>query len=85
MGILIKSPFHSNNMETDPTVYGLRPTIIYDAVRELFNDKSILITGTRGIGKSSLSFQLQRILNGEKNVLVRCGIEVDNTRMFCKG
>lgn len=77
MGILIKSPFHSNNMETNPALYGLRPTIIYDTVGELFNDKNILITGTRGIGKSSLSYQLQRILNGDKEILIRCGLDVD--------
>lgn len=77
MSLLIKSPFHSNNMETDPMVYGLRPGIIYDAIKELFNDRNILITGTRGIGKSSLSYQLQQILQGDNRLLLRCGIEVN--------
>lgn len=77
MSIILKTPFHSNSMETDPLVYGLRPVIIKSTITELFNDKSILITGARGIGKSSLSYQLQRILNGDKIILKRCGIEID--------
>jgi len=72
---MLKSPFHSNSMETDPMVYGLRPIIIKIALTELFNDKSILITGARGIGKSSLSYQLQRILNGNEVILTRCGLD----------
>lgn len=77
MSIFLKTPFRSNKLETDPLVYGLRPEIIRIAVMELFNDKSVLITGARGIGKSSLCYQLQRIINGDKTILQRCGMDVD--------
>lgn len=77
MSILLKTPFRSNTLETDPYVYGVRPEIIRSAVTELYNEKSVLITGARGIGKSSLCYQLQRIINGEKTILLRCGLEID--------
>lgn len=76
MSVLIKTPFRSNMLETDPYVYGLRPNIIRNCIVELFNNKSVLITGTRGIGKSSLGYQLQRILDGDNTVLRRCGFDI---------
>lgn len=77
MSILIKTPFKPNKLETDPLVYGLRPEIIRACITELYNDKSILITGGRGIGKSSLCYQLQRILGGEKILLERCVMDIN--------
>lgn len=79
MGILIRTPFKSNSLETDPYVYGLRPIIIKTAITELYNDKSILITGTRGIGKSSLSYQLQKVLSGNNVILKRCDVDIEFT------
>jgi|GEM_PF-3045913 len=77
MSIIIKTPFSFDKLATDPLSYGLRESIIKDCIRELYNDKSILITGARGIGKSSLSYQLQNVLSGEDILLKRCSIRID--------
>ena len=74
MGIFLKSPFKSNRLETNPYTYGLREDVIRESVVELLNDRSILLTGSRGIGKSSLGFQLQNILQGDTTLLNRCGM-----------
>lgn len=73
---IIRSPFKSNKLETDPLTFGLREKVIKDSIKELISDKSILITGTRGIGKSSLAYQLQNVLRGNKVLLQRCSIEI---------
>ena len=76
MSILLKTPFKMDSLETDPFVFGLRPIVIKKAVTELYNDKSILVTGPRGIGKSSLRYQLQNILQGDNTILERCALNV---------
>lgn len=40
------------------------------------NDHSLLISGPRGIGKSSLSVQLQSVLDGNKTLLKRCALDL---------
>jgi len=82
MGILLKTPFNSDRLETNPMIYGLRETIIQESIKELFNDKSLLITGPRGIGKSSLSYQLQKVLEGDKTLLQRCLISIELPRFI---
>lgn len=77
MSLLLKTPFKTDSLETDPYVYGLRPIVIKTAITELYNDKSILITGPRGIGKSSLRYQLQKVLQGSDTLLKRCALDVD--------
>lgn len=76
MSIIIKTPFRSSDLETDPIVYGLRPEELRQAIYQLYNDKSLLITGTRGIGKSSFCYQLQKIIKGDDTLLKRCALEI---------
>lgn len=76
MPIFIKSPFKCNRIEDDPLTYGLRDDIIKSSILELMNDQSILISGARGIGKSSLCAQLQAVLNGDDTLLQRCMFSV---------
>lgn len=76
MSIIIKTPFRSSDLETDPVVYGLRPEELRQGIYQLYNDKSLFITGTRGIGKSSFCYQLQKIIKGDDTLLKRCGLEI---------
>lgn len=76
MSIIIKTPFRSSDLETDPIVYGLRPEELRQGIYQLYNDKSLLITGTRGIGKSSFCYQLQKIIKGDDTLLKRCALEI---------
>ncbi|WP_455714656.1 AAA family ATPase, partial [Anaerosporobacter sp.] len=76
MSIIVKTPFKSDGLETDPMVYGLRPSELRQGIIQLYNDKSLLITGSRGIGKSSLCYQLQKIMQGDNIILNRCGLDI---------
>lgn len=76
MSIIAKTPFRSSGLETDPIVYGLRPEELRQGIYQLYNDKSLLITGTRGIGKSSFCYQLQKIVKGDDTLLKRCALEI---------
>ena len=77
MSSFIRTPFKSDGLETDPIAYGLRPEELRLGLAQLLNDKSILITGFRGIGKSSFCYQLQNVLIGDKTLLDRCCIKTD--------
>lgn len=77
MPIIIRSPFKYNSIESDPTTYGLREDVLQQCFNEIFNDNNLLISGPRGIGKSSLSVQLQKVLGGDKRLLTRCGLVAD--------
>lgn len=76
LNIIVKTPFKSDGLETDPMVYGLRPSELMQGITQLYNDKSLLITGSRGIGKSSLCYQLQQIMQGDKTILNRCALDI---------
>jgi hypothetical protein len=71
---LRRSPFKVNTVESDPRAFALRAKEIELAGDALFNNRSILISGPRGIGKSSLGNQLQQVLRGDQTLLERCGI-----------
>ena len=81
--ILRRSPFKVNKVESDPQAFGLRIIETRSCVEALYNDRSILITGPRGIGKSSLGVQMQNILMGNPILLRRCGIETDLPFCLC--
>lgn len=80
MNRLRKSPFKVNHIEEDPNGFGLRTKEIIACAEALYNNRSILISGPRGIGKSSLGKQMQVILEGDDTLLRRCHIE---TRIPC--
>lgn len=83
MGKLRRSPFKVNMVEKDPNALGLRAKEIIVSAEALYNDRSILISGPRGIGKSSLGIQLQTTLEGDNTLLRRCGIETVFPKTLC--
>jgi len=72
---LKKNPFTPQTPIVDANKFAGRREAIYSSIDSLFNNKNLLISGPRGIGKSSLSYQLLYTTNGEEDLLIRCGIE----------
>ena len=72
--LLRKSPFKPDDIERDPNGFALRIDEIFTCVSCLFNKKNLLITGPRGIGKSSLAGQLQNLYSPDTTLLKRCSI-----------
>ena len=70
MEVFRKNPFKPNVIENNPTAFGLRTKEIIFSITSLLNDNSIFITGARGIGKSSLGLQLQKVLSGDNLSLI---------------
>jgi hypothetical protein len=83
MNIVVKSPFKCNKIEDDPENYGIRVEQVKDSIISIFNNISLLISGPRGIGKSSLGAQLQNLLEGDKRLLDRCGIDIAMGSYIC--
>lgn len=83
MATLRRSPFKADKVENDPNAFGLRVKEIIACAESLFNDRSILISGPRGIGKSSLGNQLQKMLGGDQTLLKRCGIKAIFPKTLC--
>jgi hypothetical protein len=83
MSKLRRSPFKVNIPEKDPNAFGLRTKEISTCVEALYNYRNVLISGPRGIGKSSLANQLQNILQGDNTLLLRCGIEATFPKTLC--
>ncbi len=80
MTSLRKSPFKADRIEDDPKAFGLRPESVISCADALYNGKNVLISGERGIGKSSLANQLATVFQGDYTLLNRCDI----TSMFPK-
>ncbi|HZK96397.1 MAG TPA: AAA family ATPase [Prolixibacteraceae bacterium] len=78
-----KNPFKPNVIENNPSAFGLRSKEIIFSIESLFNDNSIFITGARGIGKSSLGLQLQKVLSGDDILLKRCYINRKLNGVLC--
>ena len=51
-------PFTPQDPVTDPNKFAGRGEAIKNAVDALFNNKNIIVTGERGIGKSSVAYQV---------------------------
>jgi hypothetical protein len=83
MGKLRRSPFKNNTVENDPKAFGLRVKETLDCFDALYNDRSILISGPRGIGKSSQGYQLQRVLQGDNTLLERCHVDEVFPKTLC--
>jgi len=75
MAIIRKSPFKVDKIEDDPHAFGNRPKEVIACVEQLFNNRHIIISGTRGIGKSSLASQLQNLYKGDYTLAERCQIK----------
>lgn len=80
---LRKSPFKVNKIESDPDAFGLRYKEIISCSESLFNNRSIIISGPRGIGKSSLGNQMQKALEGDNTLIERCGVISTFPKTLC--
>lgn len=72
---LRRSPFKVNKIEKDPEAFAINLDEISNCAQALYDRKNILISGTRGIGKSSMAKQMQMLFEDEKRLLQRCDIE----------
>lgn len=71
-----KNPFTPQEPITDAHKFAGRKTLFHNAVDAIYNNKSILISGPRGIGKSSLSYQLLFFSAGDNSICERVGIDM---------
>ena len=83
MMTLRQSPFKVNRIEDDPNAFGLRPDAVRACAEALYNRRSILISGERGIGESSLANQFKTVYGGNNTLLERCGISADFPHHLC--
>jgi CspA family cold shock protein len=77
---LKKNPFTPQDPISNALKFAGRKDAVFNAVDNLYNGKNILITGARGIGKSSLAYQLLYTTAGETELLRRIGL--DETELF---
>jgi len=76
--ITLKSiPFTPQDPVTDPNKFAGRGVAIKNAVDALFNNKNIIVTGERGIGKSSVAYQLIYMAQGDMALIDKLKIETD--------
>jgi cold shock CspA family protein/predicted AAA+ superfamily ATPase len=71
-----RNPFTPQDPVTDPKKFAGRRDVLRSAVDSLYNTKNILVTGARGIGKSSLSYQLLYMTEGETELLQKLNIDL---------
>lgn len=83
MRALRRSPFKVDRIEDDPKAFGLRVEAISSCAEALFNRQSVLISGERGIGKSSLASQFKRAYDGTTTLLRRCNISSSLPTYVC--
>jgi CspA family cold shock protein len=70
------NPFTPQDPITDPHKFAGRAEALINAIDCLYNNKNILITGARGIGKSSLSYQLVNLTKGDRTLIDRIRIDL---------
>jgi CspA family cold shock protein len=78
--VLKPNPFMPQQPMTDPNRFAGRDEPVLNAVDCLYNHKNLLISGERGIGKSSLAFQLAFLAEGEDALLDRLKIDTGGYR-----
>ena len=72
------NPFTPQLPIIDPEKFAGRKNPIKNAVDALYNNKNIIISGERGIGKSSLAYQLINLAEGEKTLINKLHIETSD-------
>ena len=76
--IIFHNPFSPRSPINSPEKFAGRKQEIKTGAIGLVNNNNILVTGPRGIGKSSYANQLLYIAQGEVYLLEKCNIEVTN-------
>jgi len=71
-----KNPFTPQDPVVDPERFAGRRPQVANAIDALYNSKNILITGPRGIGKSSIAYQLLYLANGDNKLANRLDIDL---------
>ena len=71
-----RNPFRPGHIMIDPTKYAGREDLIIDAFEYLLDQRSLFITGQRGVGKSSFSMQLCNLLKDQKETYERFDIDL---------
>lgn len=79
---IYKNPFDPYNPINKPEKFAGRRRPLKDAVTSLLNNNSILITGDRGIGKTSFANQIVYIAEGDDYLLKKINIELENIKKF---
>lgn len=74
--IMKHNPFTPQDPVTDPNKFAGRRSHFHNAVDALYNAKNILVSGPRGIGKSSISYQLLYLAAGDSTLAERLGIDL---------
>lgn len=75
--MLKRNPFSPQDPITDPSKFAGRREAFVNAVSALYNNKNVLVHGPRGIGKSSISYQLTYLTQGETSLLDKLNIDLD--------
>lgn len=78
-----KNPFTPQDPVVDPERFAGRRSQIANAIDALYNSKNILITGPRGIGKSSVAYQLLHLANGDNKLADRLDIDLGGQPFSC--
>lgn len=74
---LKRNPFSPQDPITNPSKFAGRREAFINAVSAIYNNKNVLVHGPRGIGKSSISFQLLYLTQGETTLLDKLNIDLD--------
>lgn len=74
--LMKKNPFTPQDPLVDPKKFAGRRAHFHNAVDALYNSKNILITGARGIGKSSIAYQLLYLASGDNTLAERLGVDL---------
>lgn len=71
-----KNPFTPQDPVTDPGKFAGRKAAFINAVDAIYNSKNVLLSGPRGIGKSSIAYQLLYLASGDNSLADRLGIDL---------
>lgn len=69
------NPFTPQHPVTDPKKFAGRVDVLVNTIDCLFNNKNVLVTGARGVGKSSVAYQLIKLTRGDRTLIDRIGLD----------